>query len=135
MKSSSMKINGNLMAFQWKLELTVKFLNQWNFIGKTNLIFDDLSSADNLSVHSNESRNTIGPSFQLDIEHLLSEFTETDQEEEASQVRFVKLTLIKYLYLYNIRLYQNCYQDSEEEKNYMDSFMKMNFFQIEKRHW
>lgn len=104
MKSSSMKINGNLMAFQWKLELTVKFLNQWNFIGKTNLIFDDLSSADNLSVHSNESRNTIGPSFQLDIEHLLSEFTETDQEEEASQVRFVKLTLIKYLYLYNIRL-------------------------------
>lgn len=112
----------------------MKFLNQWNFIGKTNLIFDDLSSADNLSVHSNESRNTIGPSFQLDIEHLLSEFTETDQEEEASQVRFVKLTLIKYLYLYNIRLYQNCYQDSEEEKNYMDSFMKMNFFQIEKRH-
>lgn len=42
---------------------------------------------DNLSVHSNESRNTISPSFQLNIEHLLAEFTDTDREEESSQVR------------------------------------------------
>lgn len=46
-----------------------------------------MNFADNLSVHSNESRNTIGPSFQLDIGHLLSNFTETDQEEEANQVK------------------------------------------------
>ena len=41
---------------------------------------------DNVSVHSNESRNTATPSFQLDIEHLLSEFTESDREEEGNQV-------------------------------------------------
>ena len=37
-------------------------------------------------MHSNESRNTMGPSLTLEIDHLLSEFTETDREEEASQV-------------------------------------------------
>ena len=39
-----------------------------------------------MSVHSNESRNTYGPSFQLEANDLLQEFTETDREEEASQV-------------------------------------------------
>ncbi len=39
-----------------------------------------------MSIASNESRNTYGPSFQLEVEHLLQEFTETDREEEATQV-------------------------------------------------
>lgn len=45
--------------------------------------------ADNVSVHSNESRNTVSPSFQLDLDHLLNEFVEADRDDEASQVLFV----------------------------------------------
>ncbi|ESO83241.1 hypothetical protein LOTGIDRAFT_176258, partial [Lottia gigantea] len=42
--------------------------------------------SDNASVHSNESRNTIGPSFQLEIDELLNnEFGEGDREEEVTQ--------------------------------------------------
>lgn len=52
---------------------------------------------DNLSVHSNESRNTISPSFQLNIEHLLAEFTDTDREEESSQVLYVVMRHISAL--------------------------------------
>ncbi|XP_060605210.1 radial spoke head 10 homolog B-like isoform X2 [Ruditapes philippinarum] len=44
---------------------------------------------DNVSVHSNESRNTTSPSFQLDLDYLLNEFVEADRDEEASQVLFV----------------------------------------------
>jgi len=40
-----------------------------------------------MSVHSNESRNTYSPSFQLDVDHLLEEFAESDREEEAAQVK------------------------------------------------
>lgn len=45
--------------------------------------------SDNVSVHSNESRNTVSPNFQLEIESLLNEFPEADREEEASQVMYV----------------------------------------------
>ncbi|XP_052274745.1 radial spoke head 10 homolog B-like isoform X2 [Dreissena polymorpha] len=44
---------------------------------------------DNMSVHSNESRNTVSPSFQLDLDYLLNEFVEADRDDEASQVLFV----------------------------------------------
>ncbi|XP_052776085.1 radial spoke head 10 homolog B-like isoform X2 [Mya arenaria] len=44
---------------------------------------------DNVSVHSNESRNTVSPSFQLDLDYLLNEFVEADRDDEASQVLFV----------------------------------------------
>lgn len=65
----------------------------FNFINKMLKFFFQMNHClwmvftDNLSVHSNESRNTISPSFQLNIEHLLAEFTDTDREEESSQVR------------------------------------------------
>ena len=39
-----------------------------------------------MSIASNESRNTYGPSFQLEVEPLLQEFPEIDREEEAAQV-------------------------------------------------
>ena len=42
--------------------------------------------SDNVSVHSNESRNTVSPNFQLEIDLLLSQFPEADREEEANQV-------------------------------------------------
>ncbi|KAH3850320.1 hypothetical protein DPMN_092729 [Dreissena polymorpha] len=42
-----------------------------------------------MSVHSNESRNTVSPSFQLDLDYLLNEFVEADRDDEASQVLFV----------------------------------------------
>ncbi|KAL8580369.1 hypothetical protein ACOMHN_037468 [Nucella lapillus] len=45
--------------------------------------------SDNVSVHSNESRNTVSPNFQLEIENLLTELPEADREEEASQVLYV----------------------------------------------
>nr|KAG5709598.1 hypothetical protein BaRGS_001648 [Batillaria attramentaria] len=45
--------------------------------------------SDNVSVHSNESRNTVSPNFQLEIDALLNEFPEADREEEASQVMYV----------------------------------------------
>ncbi len=39
-----------------------------------------------MSVASNESRNTYGPSFRLEVESLLQEFPEIDREEEEAQV-------------------------------------------------
>lgn len=39
-----------------------------------------------MSIHSNDSQNTYSPSFQMDVDHLLQEFPETDREEEATQV-------------------------------------------------
>ncbi|XP_076440634.1 radial spoke head 10 homolog B-like isoform X2 [Babylonia areolata] len=45
--------------------------------------------SDNVSVHSNESRNTVSPNFQLEIDNLLNELPEADREEEASQVLYV----------------------------------------------
>nr|KAI8728850.1 radial spoke head 10-like protein B2-like; partial [Biomphalaria glabrata] len=44
--------------------------------------------ADNVSVHSNESRNTTGPSFQLDIPELLASLPTEESDYEASQVQF-----------------------------------------------
>ena len=40
-----------------------------------------------MSIASNESRNTYGPSFQLEVESLLQEFPDVDREEEAAQVK------------------------------------------------
>ncbi|XP_070555862.1 radial spoke head 10 homolog B-like [Ptychodera flava] len=57
--------------------------------------------ADNISVVSNESRNTLGPSLTLDIDHLLNEFSEDEREEELKQVMFVILrhiTVLKKVY-------------------------------------
>jgi hypothetical protein len=39
-----------------------------------------------MSVHSNASKNTMSPSFQLEIDSLLEEFIERDREEEGKQV-------------------------------------------------
>ncbi|CAL1526160.1 unnamed protein product [Lymnaea stagnalis] len=44
--------------------------------------------ADNVSVHSNESRNTTGPSFQLDTPALLETFPSDDIEPEVQQVLY-----------------------------------------------
>lgn len=38
------------------------------------------------AAHTNVSVNTFSPSFQLDIDHLLLKFEETDREEESTQV-------------------------------------------------
>ena len=48
------------------------------------------SVTEQMSVHSNDSRNTYSPSFQLDVDYLLEEFPESDREEEAAQVKSVK---------------------------------------------
>lgn len=39
-----------------------------------------------MSLASNDSRNTYGPSFQLDMTSLMQEFAESDRPEEAAQV-------------------------------------------------
>ncbi|XP_059162834.1 radial spoke head 10 homolog B-like [Physella acuta] len=43
---------------------------------------------DNVSVHSNESRNTTGPSFQLEIPTLLDTISPGDTDHEANQVLY-----------------------------------------------
>ncbi|XP_006814467.1 radial spoke head 10 homolog B-like, partial [Saccoglossus kowalevskii] len=56
---------------------------------------------DDRSVLSNESRNTLGPSLTLDIDHLLDDFSDEDREEELKQVMFVILrhiTTLKKVY-------------------------------------
>ena len=50
------------------------------------IINDIVLFTEQMSVHSNESRNTYSPSFQLDVDHLLEEFAESEREEEAAQV-------------------------------------------------
>lgn len=45
-----------------------------------------LNFSEQISIASNESRNTYSPSFQLEVETLLQEFPEIDREEEAAQV-------------------------------------------------
>ncbi|XP_041359048.1 radial spoke head 10 homolog B-like isoform X2 [Gigantopelta aegis] len=45
--------------------------------------------SDNISIHSNESCNTISPSFQLEVDHLLCEFPNLDREDEIAQVMYV----------------------------------------------
>ena len=42
--------------------------------------------AENDSVHSNESRNTYSPSFQLKVDYVLQELPEEERAEEAAQV-------------------------------------------------
>ncbi|OWF43641.1 radial spoke head 10 homolog B-like [Mizuhopecten yessoensis] len=84
---------------------------------------------DNLSVHSNESRNTISPSFQLDIEHLLNEFTEYDREEEARQALCVVMRNISVLRkIYN---FYSClgYEESTDNTFVMN---KMQFWRFMK---
>ncbi|XP_033125967.1 radial spoke head 10 homolog B-like [Anneissia japonica] len=44
-----------------------------------------------------ESRNTLGPSLTLDIDHLLNQFDDSDREEELQQVMFVTLRHITHL--------------------------------------
>ncbi|XP_052066462.1 radial spoke head 10 homolog B-like [Mytilus californianus] len=82
---------------------------------------------DNVSVHSNESRNTATPSFQLDIEHLLNEFTETDREEEGNQVLFVIMRHITHLRkIYN---YYSCLgHDDNSDNTYIMN--KMQFWRL-----
>ncbi|KAK3611960.1 hypothetical protein CHS0354_011618 [Potamilus streckersoni] len=82
---------------------------------------------DNASVHSNESRNTTSPSFQLDIDCLLNEFTESDKEEEVAQVQFVITRYISNLRrIYN---YYSClgYEDSPDNTYIMN---KMQFWRF-----
>ncbi|KAK7100769.1 radial spoke head 10 homolog B-like isoform X2 [Littorina saxatilis] len=45
--------------------------------------------SDIASIHSNESRNTVSPNFQLEIDSLLNEFPEADRDEESNQVMYV----------------------------------------------
>ncbi|XP_071962232.1 radial spoke head 10 homolog B-like [Antedon mediterranea] len=52
---------------------------------------------DNTTARSFESRNTLGPSLTLDIEHLLNQFDDSDREEELQQVMFVTLRHITHL--------------------------------------
>lgn len=63
--------------------------------------------SEHMSIASNESRNTYGPSFQLEVEGLLAEFTETDREEEATQVIFVimrHITSLRTIYNFYCKL-------------------------------
>ncbi|KAK6188921.1 hypothetical protein SNE40_004999 [Patella caerulea] len=83
--------------------------------------------SDNASVHSNESRNTISPSFQLEIDELLNEFVETDREDEVNQVMYVILrhvTSLKKIYTY----YSNLgYEDNLDNTYIMN---KMQFWRF-----
>ena len=44
---------------------------------------------DAMSVRSNESRNTVGPSFQLDVAPILEDLVDVDKDEEVTQVKFL----------------------------------------------
>ena len=44
-----------------------------------------LNMEDNMSVHSNESKNTTSPSFQLEINTLLTTLPPDDIEHEVNQ--------------------------------------------------
>ncbi|XP_072016085.1 radial spoke head 10 homolog B-like isoform X2 [Amphiura filiformis] len=55
------------------------------------------------TARSDSSRNTLGPSMTLDLDHLLNDFNENDREEEVKQVLFVILrhmTTLKKVYNY-----------------------------------
>ncbi|XP_046357024.1 radial spoke head 10 homolog B-like [Haliotis rufescens] len=83
--------------------------------------------SDNVSMHSNESRNTISPSFQLEINHLLAEFTDIDREEELSQVMYVTMRHVTSLRkVYN---YYSClgYEESPDNTFIMN---KMQFWRF-----
>ena len=83
--------------------------------------------SDNISVHSNESRNTISPSFQLDLDYLLNEFTEADRDDEASQVMFVvtrHISSLRRIYSYYSSL---GYEDSPDNTYVMN---KMQFWRF-----
>lgn len=54
-------------------------------------------AAGNLTSRSDDSRNTLGPSLTLDIDHLLKQFTDTEREDELQQVMFVVLRHITVL--------------------------------------
>ncbi|XP_072170323.1 radial spoke head 10 homolog B-like isoform X2 [Diadema setosum] len=56
-----------------------------------------------LTARTDESRNTLGPSLTLDLQHLLQDFSEEEKEEELQQVMFVILrhmTALKKVYSY-----------------------------------
>ena len=83
--------------------------------------------SDNISVHSNESRNTISPSFQLDLDYLLNEFTEADRDDEASQVMFVitrHISSLRRIYSFYSSL---GYEDSPDNTYVMN---KMQFWRF-----
>ncbi|CAH1773311.1 unnamed protein product, partial [Owenia fusiformis] len=52
---------------------------------------------ENMSVQSNESKNTMGPTLQLELQHLLMELDDRDKEEESSQVMYVMMRHISGL--------------------------------------
>lgn len=55
------------------------------------------------SVHSNSSKNTVGPSFQLEIDHLLVMLPDSDRDEELNQVLCVitrYITGLKKIYTF-----------------------------------
>lgn len=52
---------------------------------QTCILFKYLA-AGNLTSRSDDSRNTLGPSLTLDIDHLLKQFTDTEREDELQQV-------------------------------------------------
>jgi len=74
-----------------------------------------------MSVHSNESRNTSSPSFQLDLDYLLNEFVEADRDDEASQVLFVVTRHISSL--------RRIYRYSETPLNQTPSILKSPLYQ------
>lgn len=58
-------------------------------------------TAGNLTSRSNDSRNTLGPSLTLEIDHLLKQCTDSEKEDELQQVMYVVLrhvTVLKKTY-------------------------------------
>nr|XP_054772682.1 LOW QUALITY PROTEIN: radial spoke head 10 homolog B-like [Lytechinus pictus] len=56
-----------------------------------------------LTARTDESRNTLGPSLTLDLQHLLNEFSAEEKEDELQQVMFVILrhmSALKKVYSY-----------------------------------
>lgn len=58
-------------------------------------------TAGNLTSRSDDSRNTLGPSLTLEIDHLLKQCTDSEKEDELQQVMYVVLrhvTVLKKTY-------------------------------------
>lgn len=81
------------------------------------------SACDRQSVHSNMSVNTYSPSFQLDIDYLLTEFEPVDREEEISQVMSAILRQMSGLHRIYF-FYSRLGNENSEDNTYLMSQMQ-----------
>lgn len=75
------------------VHIIIRSIRTWSLLSSQQMQRKNISntyffvnSKDTFSVHSNESKNTISPSFQLDVSTLLSSLSPEDSEHEIKQV-------------------------------------------------